>query len=68
MFYHLKTDKEPTLDPDEAEDHKWVTLDEPKKIKNKEGAMTDFFKRNSHVNGLFLGLKRGLEDAKSMER
>jgi len=44
MFFHVKTDKEPKLDPDEAEDFKWVTLKELKLIKNKEGALIDFLR------------------------
>lgn len=50
MFYHVKTSEEPTLDPDEAEDSKWVTIEELKKIDNKEGALTDFFKRNPNFS------------------
>jgi len=46
MFFHVKTSQEPKLDSEEAEEHKWVTLDELKKIKNKEGALTDLFLRN----------------------
>lgn len=46
MFFHVKTNQEPKLDPDEAEQYKWVTLDELKKIENKEGALTDLFNRN----------------------
>ena len=46
MYYHVKTDQEPKLDPDEAEDFKWVTLDELKNIDNKEGALKDLFERN----------------------
>ncbi|MEA3514425.1 MAG: NUDIX hydrolase [Nanoarchaeota archaeon] len=46
MFFHVKTNEEPKLDPDEAEDFKWVTLDDLKKIENKEGALTDLFNRN----------------------
>jgi len=46
MFFHVKTNEEPKLDPDEAEDFKWVTLDELKKIDNKEGALTNLFERN----------------------
>ena len=46
MFFYVKTNQEPKLDPDEAEQHKWVTLDELKKIDNKEGALTDLFNRN----------------------
>ncbi|MCK5044113.1 NUDIX domain-containing protein [Candidatus Parcubacteria bacterium] len=47
MFFHVKTNEEPKLDPNEAEDFKWVKFDDLKKIENKEGALTDFFKRNS---------------------
>lgn len=50
MFFHVKTDKELHLDPDEAEDFKWVTIGELKKIKNKEGALTDFFERNKDLS------------------
>ncbi len=46
MFFHVKTNKEPKLNSDEAEDFKWVTLDDLKKIENKEGALTDLFERN----------------------
>ncbi len=46
MFFHVMTDREPELDPDEAEDFRWVTLDELRKIENKEGALTDLFERN----------------------
>ena len=46
MFFHVKTDEKPKLNPSEAEDFKWVTLDEIKKIENKEGALMDLFERN----------------------
>ncbi len=46
MFFHVKTNQEPKLNPNEAEEYKWVSLDELKKIENKEGALTDFFNRN----------------------
>ncbi len=49
MFFHVKTDQEPKLDPDEAEDFRWVTLEELKKIKNKEGALNDLFNRNPNL-------------------
>lgn len=53
MFFHVKIDKEAdeelTLDPNEAEDHKWVTLDELKKLKLKEGALADLFNRNPNL-------------------
>ena len=45
-----KTDKELKLDPDEAEDFKWVTLDDLKKIDNKEGALADLFGRNQDLS------------------
>jgi len=46
MFFHVKTNEEPKLDPDEADDFKWVTLDDLKNIENKEGALADLFERN----------------------
>lgn len=49
MYFHVKTSKKPTLDPDEAEDYKWVTLEELKKIDNKEGALTDLFNRGIKI-------------------
>lgn len=47
MYYYVKTDKIANLDPDEAEDFKWVTINELKWIKNKEWALTDLFERNA---------------------
>jgi len=49
MFFYVETSKEPKLDFNEAEDFKWVTFDELKLIKNKEGALTDFFNRNFNL-------------------
>ncbi len=49
MFFHVKADTEPKIDPDEAEQSKWVTLDEIKRLDEKEGALTDFFKRNPGI-------------------
>lgn len=46
MFFHVKTTQEIQLDPSEAEDFRWVTLEELKGIDNKEGALTDLFARN----------------------
>jgi len=48
MFFILRLDEETELkiDPEEAEDHKWVTIDELKRIENKEGSLNDFFERN----------------------
>ncbi len=46
MFFHVKTEKEPVLDPDETEESKWVSLSELKKIKKKEHSISDFFIRN----------------------
>lgn len=46
MFFHVKTDEEPNLDPDECLEHKWATLEELKNISDKEGALNDFFQRN----------------------
>ncbi|MFH1432935.1 MAG: NUDIX hydrolase [archaeon] len=50
MFFHVKTVKQPKLDPDEAEDFRWVTLDELKNIENKEGALRDLFYRNPDMS------------------
>ena len=50
MFFHVKTSQELNLDPDEAEDFKWVTLDELKKIDNKEDALADLFERNKNLS------------------
>ena len=36
MFYHVQTTLEPKLDPSEAEDFRWVSLEELKNIENKE--------------------------------
>ncbi len=49
MFFHIKTDKKLTIDPEEAEEYKWVTFDELKNHENKEGALDDFFKRNPNL-------------------
>ena len=49
MFFHVKTDKELKIVPEEAEEFKWVTLAEMKRIRNKEGALTDFFRKNSSI-------------------
>jgi len=46
MFFHVKIDKEPKIDPGEAEEFKWVTFEEIKNIENKEGGLTDFFNKN----------------------
>ena len=46
MFFHVKTDKKLNIDPDEAEEYKWVTFEELKNHENKEGALTDFFNKN----------------------
>lgn len=46
MFFHARITEEPTVDSSEAEEYKWVTLDEMKKIENKEGGLTDFFHKN----------------------
>ncbi len=49
MFFKLTLQPEDilTIDPDEAEEIKWVTLEELKNISDKEGALTDLFNRNS---------------------
>ncbi len=49
MFFHVKTQDDVVLDPDEADDSRWVTLDELQKIENKEGALTDLFSRNPNI-------------------
>ena len=49
MFFHVNTNEEPKLDPNEAQDFKWVTLDELKDIENKEGALSDLFNRNPNL-------------------
>jgi 8-oxo-dGTP diphosphatase len=49
MFFHVRTDVEPKVDPDEAEEFKWVTLEEIRGIENKEGALTDFFNKNPNL-------------------
>ena len=49
MFFHVKVAGELTIDPDEAEEFKWVTFEELKKHPNKEGALTDLLKRNPHL-------------------
>lgn len=48
MYFYVKldTDEELKFDPNETEEFKWVTLDELKNIKNKEGALSDFFNRH----------------------
>ncbi|TSA45108.1 NUDIX hydrolase [bacterium] len=46
IFFHVKIEQDPKVDPGEAEEFKWVTLDEIKQEKNKEGALTDFFIRH----------------------
>ena len=45
MFFHAKTNQEVTMDPEEAEEFKWVTMEELKKL-DIEGALQDFFSRN----------------------
>lgn len=46
MFFHAKTELEPKIDPDEAYDHKWVTIEELKNLENKEQALTKFLESN----------------------
>ena len=38
------------MDRGEAEDYKWVTIGELKRIKNKEGALDDFFEKNPNIS------------------
>jgi len=49
MFFHLITEQELNLDPTEAEDYMWLTLQELKELKNKEGALEDLFTRNEII-------------------
>jgi len=49
MFFHAKITKEPKIDPGEAEEFKWVTLEELKNHENVEGALKDFFKKNPGI-------------------
>ncbi|MBD3209495.1 NUDIX hydrolase [Candidatus Woesearchaeota archaeon] len=46
LLFRATTDEELTLDPHEATEHKWVSITEMKNEQEKEGALTDFFKRN----------------------
>ncbi|NUJ97166.1 NUDIX hydrolase [Candidatus Gracilibacteria bacterium] len=46
LYFYVKTNEELIIDSDEAEEYKWVSIEEMKKIENKEGALNDFFKRN----------------------
>lgn len=45
LFFKATTNEEITLNKEEAEEHKWVTLDELKQL-DIEGALKDFFTRN----------------------
>lgn len=52
MFFHVKLNiskDKIKLDPEEAEEFKWVTLEEMKKIKNKEGALDVFLSKNPEI-------------------
>jgi ADP-ribose pyrophosphatase YjhB (NUDIX family) len=49
MFFHMKTDEELQIDPDEAEAFKWVTIEELKGIEDKEDALTDLFNRHPNL-------------------
>lgn len=49
MYFHVKTNEEIKLDPDESDAFKWVTLDELKNIDNKEGALKNLFERNKNL-------------------
>lgn len=47
MYYLVNApDTRIVLDPDECEEHKWVTIEEIINIENKEWALTDLFTRN----------------------
>ncbi len=45
MFFHVVTQEEPHLDPDECEESHWVTLEELKEIPNKEWGLSAFFQK-----------------------
>jgi ADP-ribose pyrophosphatase YjhB (NUDIX family) len=49
MFFHVKTDKKLRIDPSEAEDFKWLTFGQLKKQPDKEGALSDFLRRNPNL-------------------
>lgn len=53
MYFHVKTDIEQILDPDEADEFRWVSLEELKQITNKEVALDDLFARNLAIEALF---------------
>ncbi len=46
MFFHAEVEGELTLDPDEAENHKWVTFGELREHPDKEGALDDFLQKS----------------------
>ncbi len=50
MFFYVKAEGKFTIDSNEAEEYKWVTFEELKTHPNKEGALTDLFKRNPHLS------------------
>lgn len=50
LYFHLKTDKELTLDPTEASDHRWMSMDELRAHDTLEGALRDFFCRNPDIS------------------
>ncbi|MBN1274933.1 NUDIX hydrolase [Candidatus Woesearchaeota archaeon] len=45
MFFHASITGEPVLDPHEASQSRWVTLEEMRQEEEKEGALADFFER-----------------------
>lgn len=49
MFFHLKTNKEPSVESKEIKEFKWLTYEELKNHKNKEGGLEDFFRRNPDI-------------------
>ncbi len=49
MFFHVKTNKSPTLNPDVAKEFNWLTFTELKQLDHKEGALSDFFERNPEI-------------------
>lgn len=46
MYFYVKTDKKLTIDKNEAEEYKWLSIQEIKVLENKEWALNDFFLRN----------------------
>lgn len=45
MFFHVKISKEPIVDRNEADEIKWVTLEELKMINNIEDGLKELFRK-----------------------